>query len=654
MTLPFRRRHNDHEAPHDRARAIVAGGFIEPVETADAEWLAGHLAGCPECRVEADLYRADRDLLRGLRERTPEPPRDLWARTAVEIERERGPRDRSELAGASGGPGRGGPSRPRAGRLPLGAISGLLVVMVVVGVSLFPRGAGPGGAPGGNGGGTTGGSADATPITVVAHELAWLEAAPDGSYSLMQTSVREVCPSGADCAPLGSVTSTRLRFANPPQALVLSPSRQELVVVTSASSPGGADVMVVAVSALVPIEASASPTTSGEPISSSGATLGASPSESTASGTPGPAAPGPTPTMGSAEPSASLEPMDGRAIATGVIVVGDAAYSADGQWLAFAARPATGEVGPDLYLWRVGDPLATAVTSDHRTFFAGWLGNLVLASRIEPTVPGSSPAAPETSGAPASSPTGPPSPTTAPSPDGSPDASPDASPEEGPAPVEEHPVSFLLEPGTGAVIPMAGTDVWHPTVDRSGQFVAYWSGTLVPDGEGTTWHLGTGRLVLDRWQNGSPLPTDAATSSSTPSTTATPDAGAASPAPIAPVYGPAGSPVTIGDGAVPDFDARFDPTGTRLAIWVQDSTDPAVGTLRLLIIDQLTGVVDPSLDPLPGVPALRGVSIDAGRLVWITPPGPDGEGSHVQVLAWNDYDFGQARTISGQRILAVR
>jgi cellulose synthase/poly-beta-1,6-N-acetylglucosamine synthase-like glycosyltransferase len=40
----------------------------------------------------------------------------------------------------------------------------------------------------------------------------------------------------------------------------------------------------------------------------------------------------------------------------GVKVVGQsAAYSPDGAWFAFTARPTDGSEGPDIYVWRVGD-----------------------------------------------------------------------------------------------------------------------------------------------------------------------------------------------------------------------------------------------------------------------------------------------------------
>jgi len=158
---------------------------------------------------------------------------------------------------------------------------------------------------------------------------------------------------------------------------------------------------------------------------------------------------------------------------TGVVVVGDAAYSPDGLWLAFSARSAFGVVGPDLYLWRVGDPLATAVTDDHRTFFSGWLGGQVLANRVETGVVSADPSAT------AAAPTPSPAPTLTPS------ADPNATPTTPPAVFEDHPVAFLLDPETLATTPVAGTDVWRPTVDPTGRSVVYWSGTLIPDGTGT-------------------------------------------------------------------------------------------------------------------------------------------------------------------------
>ena len=81
MTLPFRRRHHDDETSHDRARALTSAEMLEPLAGDEAGWLGRHLEACAECRRDREAFLADRALLRGLRERTPEPPRDLWART---------------------------------------------------------------------------------------------------------------------------------------------------------------------------------------------------------------------------------------------------------------------------------------------------------------------------------------------------------------------------------------------------------------------------------------------------------------------------------------------------------------------------------------------------------------------------------------------
>jgi hypothetical protein len=102
------------------------------------------------------------------------------------------------------------------------------------------------------------------------------------------------------------------------------------------------------------------------------------------------------------------------------------------------------------------------------------------------------------------------------------------------------------------------------------------------------------------------------------------------------------------------FAATFDPSGTRLAIWIADSADPNVGTLQLVVLDAAGGIVDPKETPLPAVAALRGFSIDAGRLAWVTPPGQNGQQSVVQVLAWSHDEFGKVQTIPAEQLYIVR
>ena len=124
------RRRPDHWDSTARARATpdrrADGRRAAP--RGERAWLDEHLAGCAACTSLAAEYAADRDALRAMRDTPPEPPRDLWARTASAIERESG-RHRSPQA-ASG----------RGSRLPVGALSGIAVILVVIGVSTVSSG----------------------------------------------------------------------------------------------------------------------------------------------------------------------------------------------------------------------------------------------------------------------------------------------------------------------------------------------------------------------------------------------------------------------------------------------------------------------------------------------------------------------------------
>src|SRR5436190_10488613 len=125
----LRRRAGQSVVVHDRARSLAARRLDEPLEPGDATWLADHLAGCAACRSVAAAYEADRLQLRGLRDQTPEPPRDLWARTAAAIERE---------SAAHGGARRttGGPRRGPA----LGILASMAVIAVVIGATVLSGG----------------------------------------------------------------------------------------------------------------------------------------------------------------------------------------------------------------------------------------------------------------------------------------------------------------------------------------------------------------------------------------------------------------------------------------------------------------------------------------------------------------------------------
>jgi hypothetical protein len=595
MTLPFRRRHHDDESAHDRARAIVAAGLFESVDAQDAAWLDVHLAGCAECVQEREAYLADHQLLQALRQSDITPPRDLWARTSAALDAERR-RDRTFERFV------GTPAQRRR-TIPLGVLSGVLVALVVVATSLVPRP--PSTALATPPGSSVSGTASApgpTQIIVTADSVGWIQANPDGTYSLISADVDEVCPpERSGCAPLQNESPSPLNLGAQPQALVLSPGHDQLAVVGSDANQAGS-VFIVTVPQSQPTSPPPTLPTTSNPATEPPASNAASPGVSV-------------------EPSAGI----GHAIVTGVSVVGAAAYSADGAWFAFSARPLVGDQGPDLYVWHVGDDQARKVSDNGSTYFSGWLGNRILASGVLEVV------------------------TNAPL------TGPSTNPSAGSVPPEEHPFSFLLDPATGERLDFATPDVWLPTVDPTGRFVVYWSGTIVSGdggpgrrvGQEADWRLATGHLVVDGWTE----PVDKPAASGEPSASKLPTS---SPAETATPVGPAGHPVELVPGPIAGFDAQFDPTGSRLGVWVADSADAKVGLLRLVVLDPLTGTINDAVQPLPGEPALRGYSIETGRLAWVSPPGQDGQQSSVRVLAWNGDDFGQIRTIAGDQVVIVR
>jgi len=330
-------------------------------------------------------------------------------------------------------------------------------------------------------------------------------------------------------------------------------------------------------------------------------------------------APPPTPAAPKGSSSASTRPGSQAPatpiqIASGVIVVGGSgAYSPDGRWFAFSARRPNapqGAEGPDIYLWKVGDPAGSIVTTDHRSVFAEWLGRSILGSRAIPVALTTGLESPGNGSSPASN----------------------------LADRTLRGASFLIDPATRAVTPL-GNGLWRPVVDPSGARVVYWDGTLSAGPDGVSWQPDSGRIVLSDWD---------LVGGSSPRASSSPSI---HPGSSTKVSAPA---QTLAVGPFADFDARFDPTSTRLAIWTADPATPVIGRLSLLTIDPATGVVNLDTPPLSNVPALRGFSIDDGRLAWTTPPGQDGQGSRVQVLGWTADSFGSIETVPAGQFLIIR
>jgi hypothetical protein len=142
------------------------------------------------------------------------------------------------------------------------------------------------------------------------------------------------------------------------------------------------------------------------------------------------------------------------AIASGVKVVGQAAaFSPDGDWFAFTARPSDGSAGPDVYVWRVGDDAARRLTTDHRTVFSSWQGDRILASR----------------------------------------------PDDGAsATTEVSARTVAIDPSSGDETPLT-VPLWRPNLDPTGRYAVAWDGTVRTDAAGLETVPATGGLRLLRW-----------------------------------------------------------------------------------------------------------------------------------------------------------
>jgi len=263
---------------------------------------------------------------------------------------------------------------------------------------------------------------------------------------------------------------------------------------------------------------------------------------------------------------------------SGVTVVGQgASYSPDGLWFAFSARPSDDSAGPDIYVWRVGDAKARAVTKDHISVFASWVGGRMLGSRPGTTGPLSGPVAAK---------------------------------------------SFFIDPVAGTETAITG-GLWRPVVDPTGRWDVAWEGTVQAGAQSHTVVPAGGSLVLR------PFLADVG-----------PDLSQANPAVIA-------------DGAAPEFDVRWDVTGSWLAVWIADPDAGSFGRLSLIHVDPATGHIDRPTGAPQDVAALPGFSIADRRLAWATPPGQGGEGSRVQIVAWTAESVGSVETAPERDVVVI-
>ena len=613
------RRPDDWPSSHVRARAALSDRLDGVLDPAEEAWLDAHLEACPACPAIADEYAAQRTELRALRDRMPEPPRDLWARTAAAIESESRFRD-----GRTASRGR------RSLLAPYAMLSAALAVAVVVGTlatrpaappgqptSSIEVALGPSSVPGSIGPATSASPGPgATPIPVPGQHVEWIAQGPDGVFRIKTASVDQVCPPDAaqPCDTAAPSSDNPIELDQAPASVFGSPDGDRLIVVSKPDGAGSGSVSVVSL---------ASPTTGPEPspsvapspsVEPSSAPPSPSPSLSPPPRSPSPSASSSPDASPSLEPSPSAvvtpssEPGGPIEIASGVILVGQsAAYSPSGRWFAFTARPIDGSAGPDIYVWKVGDALARAVTTDHRSVFGSWVGDIVVGSTVVATAQGGGQAGTS----------------------------------------ELAGVSFLLDPSTAAItaLPQTGR-AWRPTVDPSGRQAVYWAGTLRAGAAVPEFSPEAGRLVLGDWGV-----SGGAGASADPSASGDPSG---SPTPAASIDDQAANrhETTIAAGRMEDWDARWDETGTRLAVWIADRQDPTVGWLSLYRVDPFDGRIDIRKPLLDAARATAGYALSAGSLVWAE-PSRDGTptGSRIQVLAWTDDGAGTVETVPGPVIV---
>jgi Putative zinc-finger len=574
----LRRRQDRWADEHAHARTRLAERLDGPLGLTESTWLDEHLAGCTSCAAIAAAFADDRLALRALREQAPEPPRDLWARTAAAIE--------AEAAGH--GSDETGPVRQR---LPVGVLSGLAVVALVVGVSLLSgtillyddTGNGVKGEDGvelspGSSVAARPVGVEPTPFAVDAGAVGWIDQGPNAGVHT--AVVDRVCPvkGAAGCPTLETESERSMAFKAATKTIVGSPTRRQAVAIAKSAADGD-EVVVVALpgpagtpapSQQPPAETPEPATPSASPVSASAAASASTPPAST---TPDPSVQAPASPLLSPTPTIASN----VAIATGIEVVGEsAAFSQDGSWFAFTARPADGTGGADVYVWRVGDARAERVTDDGATYFASWSENEMIASR--PSEPGSR---------------------------------------------DARPMSVSIDPAT-RVETDAG-DLWRPAVDPTGRFAIAWDGSVVRASADPTWSPARGSLELRRW-------TDEGARDAT---------------------GPERSRV-VAEAAAGDFDVRWDEGGEWVAVWVADDPESGVGQLTLYHVDQANGRLE-TIDGAPvREAALPGFSMGDGRLAWATPPGAGGEGSRIQIAAWSEDGVGIVESGPGDQLVVIR
>lgn len=629
-------------ADHAYVRQLISARLDGPLSVIAERQLVHHLARCADCRTVHNDYHEQRRQLRRLS--LAPPPRDLWARTSTALDRELARRPARPISDEHR-------RVPRTTLIVAAAALGMALVVGTTQLNLVPP-------PTDDGQPASPRAALPTPFGVISQRISLLGTDVNGLV-LFRAQVDQVCPPAA----LGCIDDEDLS----PQVI---PFEHSVVPVNVSVSPDGQLVAITGrrdgrdgLLALVPTDptplspvspAPSSPELTAPPASPQLTATPASPDspQSTHSlpATPWPttAAPPLDPSLASTAPesAASLPPapaLTAVAVMDDIHVTGaPPAWSADGTLLAFSAMPADRSHGPDLYVWRVGEKAVEALSSDHATYFASWVGERLVASRVMPPLD-----------------------------------------EEDPPTVAT--VVIDIASGEQRAIDIDG--LWLPAVGPLGQRAVIWQGEL--EVIETAVRPLSGALYMTDWTAIDPfaeatpeadedgqvspqpsaepsrtppadaLPTPRAGNSQRPMLTLPPDDETPAPTPSEPPPAaedpaeatderPAIALLSIEPARDPslepvlDWQVRWSADGQTLGYWIADVTGASWGRLTVVDVDELAANPQSAQPRLPAVLARRHFTLGIDRVAWIAPADTQPEGE-IRIRTWGSAGDGGLR-----------
>jgi hypothetical protein len=294
------------------------------------------------------------------------------------------------------------------------------------------------------------------------------------------------------------------------------------------------------------------------------------------------------------------------AVLEGVRVTGAApAWSPDGELLAFSAMPTDRSRGPDLYVWRAGDPRARKLTNDHRTWFASWSMSRIVVSRTAPRTGG----------------------------------------------VDIRTV--LIEPGSRRERHVRLDDAWLPVVDPGGRYALAWRGQMGGTLQQPRPRIGS--LYLVDWAAVDPTQTprtDDVGGAGSDTLRAAPARAGARMRTGGGTSGAAGSrrsaatePYVGGwlEAVEPERDGRLHPLldwevrwaddGRSFGYWIADAPGATWGQLIVHRLGE-SGAIERAATILGPTLARRSFTLGTSRVAWVA-PSPDRPDGELRVRTWS-------------------